>query len=361
MTQITCPSCHADVLATHRFCSSCGKPTTRSARVPLIPVLILAAALFGLGYAGQSYLGGEAPTLSQSEHAMQSYTDPNLERLRAAVKSEPGNLGHIRALAEALGRKITELEEPPTELVFEIIQSLGQILQREPEDRQALISMANISFNQRAFDKAAEYYDRYLKLVPDDTDARSNRASALGFLGEHERAISELDAVLAKEPNNFQAIAFKAVTYAGMGNYAQATAIGKQALKIAPNDEARARLQDFLDKVTAAPSAPTSEAVPAGSSASATSGASVGVPALTAKLKAHPIAGAKFSRIEERRDALRLLFNDFPMASMPPFMRDKFLKTVQGYAADAGLASHKLQFVDERSGEVMAEGGISAK
>ena len=355
MPNLQCGHCNATIQSEHRFCPSCGRSARPQPRPSIVAVVGITVVLFGLGYSGQSLLAGKAPTLSHSEHAMQSYSDPTIERLRAAVKTEPTNIGHLHGLAEALGQKLAEAENPPSQLIFEMIQTLGQVLKVDPMDRQALISMANVSFNQRAFDKAAEFYQRYLALVPDDSEARANHASSLAFLGQHDRALSELESILAKEPTNFQATAFKAVTYASMGDAAQARAIGEKALLLAPTAEARERLADFLARLEA-PAAGTASAAkaPATTAPKTTSAASIEL--LAARLKAHPIAGPKFVRVNEVGDSLQLLFQDFPMGSMPPFMRDKFLETVRGYATEAGLARLTLRFIDEKTGTVMAEG-----
>ena len=63
-------------------------------------------------------------------------------------------------------------------------------------DPQALVTMADISFNQQVFVKAVDFYRRYLDTTPDDHDARARLGSALTFWkrldGPEEDAVARL-------------------------------------------------------------------------------------------------------------------------------------------------------------------------
>ena len=178
-----------------------------------------------------------------------SYQDENIIKLQDAVSKDENNLEGYRALSQALWGKLSDDAPPSQALALDILDSLSHVLRLAPDDDQALIMMANLSFNQKIFDKSADFYKRYLVINPEDSEARASYASSLTFLGKFDEAIKELDSVIAKKPDYFQAIAYKAIAFAQMGKPAEAVALGQKALALSPNEEAKARFAGFLDSL----------------------------------------------------------------------------------------------------------------
>lgn len=89
-------------------------------------------------------------------------------------------------------------------------------LQGNPNDREALLTMANTYFalseqgavtNDRATQirwaqPGIRYYERYLALVPNSSDAQADYATMLFYAGQSDRAIQEIGKVLARDPNH---------------------------------------------------------------------------------------------------------------------------------------------------------------
>jgi cytochrome c-type biogenesis protein CcmH/NrfG len=85
-------------------------------------------------------------------------------------------------------------------------------LQSEPNDADAMRSVANAYYNLRDQTgnvqfarKAIDYYQRYLRLRPDDVDARTDLAAMLFYSGSTDEAIQEATRVLEKKPDHIQA------------------------------------------------------------------------------------------------------------------------------------------------------------
>ena len=74
--------------------------------------------------------------------------------------------------------------------------------------------------------------------------------------------------------------------------------------------------------------------------------------------RAHPIAGSRVDRIEWTGDDARVLLREFPMASMPPMVRQKFIDRIRGGVRQAKTdhqvtAAVTIELVDAESGTVM--------
>ena len=87
------------------------------------------------------------------------------------------------------GRKVTVRI---SETVLEAIDALRAILRIDAKDRYALVNLADISFQQQIFNKSVEYYEKYLALAPEDSNARARYGSSLSFLGKHDQAVASI-------------------------------------------------------------------------------------------------------------------------------------------------------------------------
>lgn len=299
-----------------------------------------------VGWNVQSSLAGKPPTESYEEMVAKSevpLTDETIERLRASTKAFPDDTGAWRALGEAMFNKLRETDNPPSQWYLETIDVMREILKRNAEDTFALLAMADISFNQQVFQKALEFYERYLALQPKDRDARTRYASALTFNGKFKEAEEELKSVLKEDPEDFHALAYLAITYAQQGGRDKALETGAQALRFAPSQEARERFESFLSSLKGADS-----------KASDSSGS--GLEALEGFIRSNPVAGPKFVRAELGPDkALALYFRDFPMDQMPPFVREKFVTSVKDRARESlGDTIQRIIFTDSATGAELA-------
>lgn len=97
------------------------------------------------------------------------------------------------------------------------LDSIGT-LQKNPNDTEALLKMANVYFdaNETAAQTDAgaaigfgqqgiRYYERYLKLSPQDNDARADLATLYFATGQTDRAIQEVGIVLQRDSNHVKA------------------------------------------------------------------------------------------------------------------------------------------------------------
>jgi cytochrome c-type biogenesis protein CcmH/NrfG len=344
-----------------RFCPSCGKRLTRrGGRFPLA-LGISAAALFGIAFGLQSYVippKNEPTSKQHSEPTLQEKPeDSQVTILREQLERDPQNLDTLKLMAGILGDKLRNDPHSSNTTVFEVIDVLSRILATVPNDPAALVMMADVSFDQKAFTKAQEFYERYLKIEPDNHGARARYASTLTFLGQYDKSITELNAVLKKDPRNFPAMAYLSITYAQQGDLTKAKETGSAALNIAPSDEARARFSAFMTTLDAQGiSSPVRGNAPSAEISPSVVPAPSGIAGFVAQVKANPVAGPKLVGHEEIKDDLRLTFKDFPMSQMPPFAKEKFFGSLKNAAREANISHVKtISFIDLASGTIMEQ------
>ena len=333
-----CHNCGSALQSHFKFCSSCGTQT--SSANPSLPLetiqikqkisfkmiavsLVTAGLLFSSAYFLNPSLIGKEPAHKQTP------------------KPAPGSIDQLYSQAENAIKNISQSESPTSAQLLEAVDLLSQILQAEPKDPWALIQMAELSFNQRMFDKSSELYARYLEQNPEDQTVRSRYASSLTFAGKSDQAIKELDVVLQKSPDNFQALAFSAIAYSEIGQKDKARELLGKAISLAPNEEAKTRLNKFAESIDAPSAAPSQENK---------------IASFENYLKTHQIAGPKFKGIEAEGDKVFLNFAEFPMDKMPPVVKDKFTNNVLQQALQVPeLKGKKILFRDQGSLQIMAE------
>lgn len=93
----------------------------------------------------------------------------------------------------------------------DLLDALVQ-LDKQPEDPDSILAVANAYFELRDAtgdpthaQRAIERYDEYLKLRPNDANARTDLAALLFYGGLTDKAIEETNRVLADDPDHVQA------------------------------------------------------------------------------------------------------------------------------------------------------------
>ena len=328
----------------------------------------VAIVVWLVGWMTQYFLSGQQPqqiaahsmpsaqnvrgTAASAEAAPKWQPSAALASALKQAEDKPQEIAKWRAAADLILTELDQTETPPNELLFEAIDVLGRILKIAPKDTDALAAMANISFNQQALSKAIEYYERYLAIKKEDFEMRANYGMALARLGRFDEGLKEIQRVLEKQPNDFTARGYLAVTYSMKGDKEKALKAGEAALAVSPNEEARARLSDFLSSVAAA-TAPPQGQVPQSGGTSA--GASV--ESIVEVVRDNSVAGPKMARFElsPEKDII-IEMNDFPMDKMPPFVRQQFSEKIHAKLLQADPQQvRSVRMVDSATKNILVE------
>lgn len=239
-------------------------------------------------------------------------------------------------------------------------------LKLDPDNLDALRGIGNIDFEQRKFDQAIAAYEHYLGRKPDDPDVRTDLGTMLLSSGVADQAVNQYKEVLEAHPKFFEANFNLGIAYSQMNNAAGARASFEQALKLAPDDAARNRVNEMLAELNgvegAAPGSVASAAAPGAQTNVASSAASATTTfkgAFEQMLRDLPIAGPKVQSVRWISEtSARVMMDNFPMEQMPPFAATKFMTDLKA-GIDQVKTAHKisrpveLDIADAASGRVM--------
>lgn len=270
---------------------------------------------------------GSAPSESLVKKEKDFSLFPELKPYQAEIKTLTGTkrIEKLKEYAEILKAKVQATKHQ--ELTYEYISALTEILKAEPKEAGALIELANISFESQVFSKAAKYYQEYLLEEPTDLVARTRYASALIFLEQFDLGLHELNQVLSVRPDNFSALAYKAIVQAQLGQTEEAKITGSLAIDNAPDAAGKERLTRFLASLDRE-----------------------SLPAYEQYLRTNEITKDKFVESMVEDAVLKLFFRDFPVDQMPAVARSKFeAKLLEDL--DSEIAS--IQIVDIESQKVL--------
>lgn len=89
--------------------------------------------------------------------------------------------------------------------------SLRAMLQKNPNDAKVLASLGNLYYDHSRWPEAKGWYERALKVAPDDTDVMTDMAVVERNLGAHEEALQTLDRALKIDPHHWQALYNKVI------------------------------------------------------------------------------------------------------------------------------------------------------
>jgi tetratricopeptide (TPR) repeat protein len=94
------------------------------------------------------------------------------------------------------------------------IDRLRAVLERDPNDRQALLALANLNFDIANWPRAQALYERYLGLEPGNPDVMTDLGIALRSQGQFERALELFRAAQRTAPAHWQSRFNEAVVLA---------------------------------------------------------------------------------------------------------------------------------------------------
>lgn len=305
--------------------------------------------LTGGFFASEKFLGKKptehfvAPSVDE-----QSFDGP-LEEARAAIEKDPKNLDARRALASLLFSKLssTQREKDAERFdVLELLDTLSLILKDEPSDMGAMLMMGDLSFREQVYDKAALYYEKYLRNEPKDFQVKAKYGGALAYIGKNDKAIKELESVIKENPSYFPAKVYLGVAKVGVGKKQEALNLLKEAAtQIGPESSAGVEIVGLIEKIQGHPQK-IEEVTPRGN---IPAGAEVQYETIEALLKANSILGPKVDGVKEVGDVLEIAVHDFPVTQMPEFARQKLLGRIGEFYASHQRSMSKVRFKDSES------------
>lgn len=123
------------------------------------------------------------------------------------------------------------------------IQRLQEALERDPNDAEALLRLANLNFDIQRWERAGELYARLLVLRPGDPDVLTDLGITLRARGDFAGALARFREAQQREPDHWQARFNEVVVLAfDQRDYGAAEKVLAELEKRAPGNPDVARL-----------------------------------------------------------------------------------------------------------------------
>jgi tetratricopeptide (TPR) repeat protein len=304
----------------------------------------VAAAGEGRASKGGSTLPQDHPQVSLPEEAKKL-----LAELVEKANAAPQDVKTWKTLAEAQSRA-ARLDSSYRSAAF---SSYRHVLERAPNDLDALREVGNIYYDFEEYGKAVEYYQKYLALNPEDPRVRTDLGTMYLYTNDADRAIAEYQKVLAKTPGFFQAHFNLGIAYQEKGEAAKARESLVRAKALTTDKNIQTKIDEVLAQFGGSPS-PTPTAAPPVNPAR-----SPFQQAVEKLFRSHEIMGPRISRIEWLAPAeAYVFFQNFPMAAMPQEVRERFLGKLRTQVTEAKSANSvgetaKIELIDADTNQIM--------
>lgn len=113
---------------------------------------------------------------------------------------------------------------------------LDEILEKSPDDVEALINKGYIEHKRGKFDKALRFYQKALSLEPNNIEALNNGGVTYQELGEKDQAYACFEKILQIDPNNVNALLERGNRFNDAGEQDRAIECCNKILQIDPNN-----------------------------------------------------------------------------------------------------------------------------
>ena len=198
---------------------------------------------------GHTALGVALSQLNQNDAA--------IDEFKMALKADPKSVPALDGLAKSLmaekrySAAIAYLKDAPADAMLqndlaiayskngnvnESVQVLTQLVKQDPSSAEAHSNLAIAYTQEDQFRQAAEEFGEALRLAPTDDVIRLSYVKALAVLAEFNTASPLIRDYYHRKPHDFEALYLMGVVDRGLGNYAEAETMLRQAVALNPNN-----------------------------------------------------------------------------------------------------------------------------
>lgn len=132
---------------------------------------------------------------------------------------------------------------------MEQVQQLRAYVEKNPNDAQAVRELANLNYDISNWQRAAELYEQYLRLVPDEPDVMTDLGACLRNLGKSAEALVVFQRARNKAPQHWQARYNEVLVLAfDLGRWDEAGKALSELQQLEPSNADVSRLADELQR-----------------------------------------------------------------------------------------------------------------
>lgn len=276
----------------------------------------------------------------KEEKNAQSEFSEFVTKLEAEVEANPENLDKKLELGNAYFQAGVGMGE--ADFLKRAAGIYNEIVEKDGTKGDALLGLATLSLHVGVFDKASEYYEKYVKLMPDDLSARANLALAKGRGGDVEAGIKIVDEVLVKDPQFVIALVTKGIILKESGKIDEAKKLFDKAISLEENPSLKERII-ALNKPEEKKELVSDGATP--------------VEKVESYFKNHEILKNKFDSLKVEGDKVVVVLANFPVDAMPPFAKSKLEGSLRSLIQGNGY--NKIILVSKEEGRELISVGAN--
>jgi tetratricopeptide (TPR) repeat protein len=128
------------------------------------------------------------------------------------------------------------------------LEQMRQAAEANAEDPAAWLAVANLAFDLRRWEVAAEAYEKHLELVPGDPDVMSDLAVSLHGMGRSQEALAMFDRAQQTSPQHWQSRFNEIVVLADLGRLDEAAQVMSELQRMQPGNPDVQRLAAELER-----------------------------------------------------------------------------------------------------------------
>lgn len=129
------------------------------------------------------------------------------------------------------------------------IQMQQEILKKDPENQQAIISVANLNFDLKSYEEAAKWYEKALLKDPKNVNLITDLGTCYLWLNQPQQAIEFYNKSLSYDPTHFQTLLNMGIARMSMGNRPGAAEAWEKLVTLYPEHPEASMLRDAIKKL----------------------------------------------------------------------------------------------------------------
>jgi tetratricopeptide (TPR) repeat protein len=141
-------------------------------------------------------------------------------------------------------------ENHPDIDISQKLAALNQMSAKDPKNPEYQIQIANLYYDLGQYEKAADYYQRGLRLRPGDPNAETDLAVCMHYLGQDDKALKTLDKVLKYSPGFAEAMFNKGIILiSGKKDIKAGISVWEDLLRTNPDFPRRSELEERINNL----------------------------------------------------------------------------------------------------------------
>ena len=126
---------------------------------------------------------------------------------------------------------------------------LLEVINTNPNDYETLVKLGNLYYDGQQFSSAIPYYERALKIHPENSDVRTDMGTAYWYSGDADKALAAMQASLKYTPGHPQTLFNLGwVLWQGKADAKGAVEAWQQLLKDNPNYPQKEQVEKYIAK-----------------------------------------------------------------------------------------------------------------